>query len=80
MKVVTVSATEIKNYFGKYLDLLITGHEIIVTKNGSEVGRFLPKNASVSFLTDSLIGVLKKESDPKKTKVKALEEKYGLAR
>ena len=38
--------------------------EIIVTKNGREVGRFIPKDAAVSYLTDSLIGILKGNYGP----------------
>ena len=31
----------------------MSGHKIIVTKNGREVGRFIPKDAAVSYLTVS---------------------------
>ena len=40
---------------------MMSGQEIIVTKNGREVGRFIPKEAAVSYLTDSLIGKLKED-------------------
>ena len=40
---------------------MMSGQEIIVTKNGREVGRFIPKEAAVSYLTDSLIGILKED-------------------
>ena len=40
---------------------MMSGREIIVTKNGREVGRFIPKEAAVSYLTDSLIGILKED-------------------
>ena len=39
----TATATEMKNQFGKYLQMVINGNEVIVTKNGQEVGRFIPK-------------------------------------
>ena len=52
-----------QNNFGKYLNLVMSGQEIIVTKNGSEIGRFIPKNAVVSYLTDSLTGILKEDYD-----------------
>ena len=41
----TATATEMQNNFGRYLNLVISGQEIIVTKNGREVGRFIPKDA-----------------------------------
>ena len=52
----TATATEMQNNFGRYLNLVMSGQEIIVTKNGREVGRFIPKDATVSYLTDSLTG------------------------
>lgn len=39
----TATATEMQNNFGRYLNLVMSGQEIIVTKNGREVGRFIPK-------------------------------------
>ena len=58
MNTATATATEMQNNFGRYLNLVMSGHEIIVTKNGHEVGRFIPKDAAVSYLTDSLTGIL----------------------
>lgn len=52
----TTTATEMQNNFGRYLSLIMDGIEVIVTKNGREVGRFLPREAAVSYLTDSLTG------------------------
>ena len=54
MVAATATATEMQNNFGRYLNLVLNGQEIIVTKNGREVGRFIPKGAAVSYLTDSL--------------------------
>ncbi len=70
------TATEMQNNFGKYLNLLMSGQEIIVTKNGREVGRFIPKDGVVSYLTDSLTGVLKGNYDLDKVKTERLKEKY----
>ena len=50
----TATATEMQNNFGRYLNLVMSGYEVIVTKNGKEIGRFIPKEATVSYLTDSL--------------------------
>lgn len=74
----TATATEMQNNFGKYLNLVISGQEIIVTKNGREVGRFIPKDAAVSYLTDSLTGILKGNYDMNEEKSERLKEKYGF--
>ena len=55
----------------------MSGQEIIVTKNGREVGRFIPKEAAVSYLTDSLIGILKEDYALDEVKTEWLTEKYG---
>ena len=74
----TATATEMQNNFGRYLSLVMDGIEIIVTKNGREVGRFLPKDATVSYLTDSLTGTLKGDTDLDQTKKARLREKYAV--
>lgn len=61
----TVTATDIQNNFGKYLQAVQMGDEIIILKNGSEVARLISKERSVSFLTDSLTGVLKNDYNEK---------------
>lgn len=74
----TATATEMQNNFGKYLNLIMDGKEVIVTKNGKEVGRFIPKDAVVSYLTDSLTGVLKGDYDLEKERESRLREKYEI--
>ncbi len=74
----TVTATEMQNNFGRYLNLVMSGQEIIVTKNGKEVGRFVPKDSVVSYLTDSLTGILKQDTDIDKIKSESLRGKYGF--
>ena len=49
----------------------------IVTKNGREVGRFIPKDAAVSYLTDSLTGILKND-DSGDARDAALRAKYEI--
>lgn len=71
------TATEMQNNFGRYLSLVMSGQEIIVTKNGKEVGRFIPKEATVSYLTDSLTGILKEDYDIDQLKMESMREKYG---
>lgn len=73
----TATATEMQNNFGRYLSLVMAGQEIIVTKNGHEVGRFIPKDAAISYLTDSLTGILKGDDDLEKAKDESMRTKYG---
>ena len=75
---ITATATAMQNNFGSYLNLVMSGQEIIVTKNGKEVGRFIPKEAAVSYLTDSLTGILKEKNDLAKIKEEDLKAKYGI--
>ena len=77
MTIETATATEMQNNFGRYLNLVMSGKEVIVTKNGREVGRFIPKDAAVSYLTDSLTGILKENYDLDEVKKERLTEKYG---
>lgn len=74
----TATATEMQNNFGRYLNLILEGKEVIVTKNGKEVGRFIPKDASVSYLTDSLTGILKGNYDIDQVREERLREKYEI--
>ena len=67
-----------QNNFGRYLSLVMSGQEIIVTKNGKEVGRFIPKDATVSYLTDSLTGILQEDYDLDEAKEESLRKKYGF--
>lgn len=77
MAIEIATAMEMQNNFGRYLNLVMSGQEVIVTKNGREVGRFIPKNAAVSYLTDSLTGILKDDRDLDEIKAERLAEKYG---
>ena len=79
MEISTATATEMQNNFGKYLSLVLAGQEVIVTRNGKEVGRFIPKDAAVSYLTDSLTGLLKKDVELNEAKTERLKEKYEVA-
>ena len=78
MMIETATATEMQNNFGRYLSMVMSGQEIIVTKNGKEVGRFIPKDATVSYLTDSLTGILQEDYDLDEAKEESLMEKYGF--
>lgn len=75
----TATATEMQNNFGRYLSIVMAGNEVIVTKNGKEVGRFIPKGMAVSYLTDSLTGLLKENNDIDHAREERLREKYEIA-
>ena len=70
------TATSTENNFGKYLRIVMNGGEVIVTRNGKEVGRFIPREAAVSYLTDSLTGVLAGNTDIDQAREERLKEKY----
>ena len=76
MVAATATATEMQNNFDRYLSIVMEGHEVIVTKNGKEVGRFIPRNAVVSYLTDSLTGILKSDTTIDQAKEERLKTKY----
>ena len=73
----TVTATDLQNNFGKYLQLVQTGEEIIILRNGKEVARLVSRDKSVSFLADSLIGVLKNDYDEKALKAERIKRYEG---
>ena len=72
------TATEMQNNFGRYLSIVQSGKEVIVTRNGKEVGRFVPRDTAVSYLTDSLTGILKGDDDADTARDERLREKYAI--
>lgn len=72
----TATATEMQNNFGKYMNMVMNGTEIVVTKNGKEVGRFVPKTGIISYLTDSLVGILNPAGTETDEREIALRKKY----
>ena len=74
--IATVTSTEMQNNFGKYLHIVMNGGEVIITRNGKEVGRVIPRKAVVSYLTDSLTGILSNKADMEKVKEERLRAKY----
>lgn len=63
-----VTTTEMKNNFDKYLQMVINGNEVIIIENGKEIGRLISKSKSISYLTDSLTGIIKGDYDLKQEK------------
>ena len=74
----TATATEMQNNFGRYLSLVMAGNEVIVTKNGKEVGRFIPRNTAISYLTASLTGILNGEDELDQAREERLKAKYEI--
>ena len=77
--IVTATSTEIQNNFGRYLQIVMNGGEVIITRNGKEVGRVIPRKAVVSYLTDSLTGILSEKTDMDQVKEERLKAKYESA-
>ncbi|QOV18095.1 type II toxin-antitoxin system prevent-host-death family antitoxin [Blautia liquoris] len=70
------TATEVQNNFGRYLQKVQDGDEVVVLKNGKQVARLISYQKSVSFLTDSLTGILKHDYDDKEMTAERMK-KYG---
>lgn len=71
----TITATEFKTNFGKYIDLLDT-EDILITRNGKTVARLSKEEPPV---VEQMTGLLSKRSgniSPKKIKEDRLSEKY----
>lgn len=66
----TITATELKNNLGKYLDMM-TREEIAITKNGKYIGSLVPpKNEKLDLFFNDLSGILNEKDfensdDPK---------------
>ena len=77
--VATATATEMQNNFGRYLQIVMNGGEVIITRNGKEVGRFIPRGAAVAYLTDSLTGILSGGTDTDQVREERLKARYESA-
>ena len=67
----TATVTEVQNNFGRFLKMVLEGQEVVIIKNGVEVARLISKDKTVSFLTDSLVGVLKNDTGMDKKAIRA---------
>ena len=74
----TATATEVQNNFGKFLKLVQEGQEIVILKNGAEIARLISKDRTVSFLSDSLVGVLSSDVDEKETRAERISRHESL--
>ena len=68
----TATATEIQNNFGRFLKLVQEGQEVVIMKNGIEVARLISKAQTVSFLSDSLVGVLSSDVDERSARAERM--------
>lgn len=75
MKMVT--ATDVQNNFGKYLQYAMEQGEVVILRNGKRVARIISEEATVGYLTDSLRGVLKQQYNDDDVKA-ARTAKYDL--
>ena len=69
----TATATEVQNNFGRFLQYVSEGNEVVIIRNGKEVARLVSKEKTVSFLTDSLRGVLKSDYDDKQARAERVK-------
>lgn len=75
--VATATSTDVQNNFGGYLNAVVAGQQVIITRNGRKVARLIPEGDAVASLTDSLTGILKGTYDADAERDAALENKYG---
>lgn len=74
----TATATEVQNNFGRFLQYVSEGNEVIIIRNGKEVARLISQDKAVSFLTDSLRGVLKSDYDEKALRSERIETRESM--
>ena len=53
-----VTATELKNNLGKYLELVHHDDSIIITKNGEPVAKIVPFVLDKKAILDNLVGLV----------------------
>ena len=70
------TATEMQNNFGHYLKMVLNGQQIIITRNGKEVARVVPREHAESYLTDSLTGILHEEVNWEDAQRERISAKY----
>ncbi len=53
-----VTATELKNNLGKYLELVHHDNSIIITKNGEPIAKIIPFVLDKKAILDNLVGII----------------------
>ena len=78
MLTMTGTENDMQNDFPKYIASILKGYEVVITDNGKEIGKFVPKVKSATPLTDSMIGILKSEDLLEKERENYLRQKYEI--
>ena len=58
------TSTQMKNSFGKYLDIALSQGEVLVERHGKIVAKLISYQKSQTYLADSLKGLAAKNEDP----------------
>ena len=79
MTYAVATATEVKNNFGRYANIIKNGGEVIITWNGQALARLIPNDASASSVARDLRGILKGTPDLETAKDDYMRQKYETA-
>ena len=60
------TSTQMKNSFGRYLDLALDQGEVLIERHGKIVAKLISYQKSQTYLADSLKGLAMKDEDPVK--------------
>ena len=60
------TSTQMKNSFGRYLDIALSQGEVLVERHGKIVAKLISYQKSQTYLADSLKGLAVKDEDPVK--------------
>ena len=71
---IKVSVTDLRTNFKKYLQYVQTGNEIVILRYGKEVARLVSQDQNVSFITDTLVGVLKNDYNNENIKAERIKK------
>ena len=70
---------ELKSNLDYYLNEMTSGREVIIERDGEQIGRLVPQGKVMQSLTESLVGILSKDFNFDEEREKMLRKKYGIA-
>ena len=70
---------ELKSNLDYYLNEMTSGREVIIERDGEQIGRLVPQGKVMQSLTESLVGILSKDFNFDEECEKVLRKKYGIA-
>ena len=70
---------ELKSNLDYYLNEMTSGREVIIERDGEQIGRLVPQGKVMQSLTESLVGILSKDFNFDEEREKVLRKKYGIA-